>query len=57
MLTFVLDTPASGIGFVGVVGADEVVYTFVRAQLFSDDAGELAAREQERWRAWFAARG
>ena len=54
MLTLVLDEPARGLGFVGAGGPGEQVYAFVRAQLFGPDAAEIAAREQEAWKAWLA---
>ena len=56
MITLVLDEPARGIGFVGAGGPGEQVYLFIRAQLFGDGAPEVAAREQEAWKAWFAQR-
>jgi uncharacterized protein YndB with AHSA1/START domain len=56
MLTLVLDEPAPGIGLVAAGGPGEQVYVFVRAQLFGDDAAEVAAREQEAWTAWLAGR-
>jgi hypothetical protein len=44
MATLLLDQPAPGLAFVGVGGPDdEQVYSFVRAQLFGDDAAALAA--------------
>jgi uncharacterized protein YndB with AHSA1/START domain len=56
MVTLVLDEPARGLGFVGAGGPGEQVYVFVRAQLFGDDATEVAAREQEAWTQWLAGR-
>ena len=52
MLTLVLDEPAPGIGFLGVGGPADEVFTIVRAQLFGDGASAVAAREQPAWRAW-----
>jgi uncharacterized protein YndB with AHSA1/START domain len=56
MFTLLLDRPARGLGFVGVGGPGDEVLTIVRASLFGAEAGEIAAREQEAWKAWFAAR-
>jgi uncharacterized protein YndB with AHSA1/START domain len=56
MVTLVLDAPARGLGFVAAGGPAEEVYAFVRAQLFGPGADEVAARERERWAAWFARR-
>jgi uncharacterized protein YndB with AHSA1/START domain len=56
MVTLVLDDPARGLGFIGAGGPGDEVYFFVRAQLFGSDAAEIAAREQEAWKAWFARR-
>jgi uncharacterized protein YndB with AHSA1/START domain len=56
MVTLVLDKPARGLGFVGAGGPGEQVYVFVRAQLFGDDAAQVAAREQETWATWLAGR-
>jgi uncharacterized protein YndB with AHSA1/START domain len=53
MLTLVLEEPARGLGFVGVGGADKLVYV-VRAQFFGPDAAKVAARTQEEWDAWLA---
>jgi uncharacterized protein YndB with AHSA1/START domain len=56
MVTLVLDEPARGVGLVAAGGPGEQVYVFVRAQLFGDDAADVAAREQEAWDAWLAGR-
>jgi uncharacterized protein YndB with AHSA1/START domain len=56
MLTLILDQPARGLAFVGCGGPGDEVYVFVRAQLFGPDATEVAAREQEAWKSWFAGR-
>ena len=56
MITLVLDEPARGLGFVGAGGPGGQVYVFVRAQLFGDDAAQVAAREQEAWTTWLAGR-
>ena len=56
MVTLVLDEPARGMGFVAAGGPGEQVYLFVRAQLFGDDAAAVAAREQDAWATWLAAR-
>ena len=56
MITLLLDEPARGIGFVGAGGPGDQVYVFVRAQLFGPDAAQVAAREQEGWKAWLSRR-
>jgi hypothetical protein len=56
MVTLVLDEPAPGLGIVAAGGPGEQVYVFVRAQLFGDDAAQVAEREQEAWTRWLAAR-
>ena len=56
MVTLVLDEPTRGLGFVGAGGPGEQVYVFVRAQLFGDDAAQVAEREQEAWTTWLAGR-
>jgi uncharacterized protein YndB with AHSA1/START domain len=56
MVTLVLDEPARGIGLVAAGGPGEQVFVFVRAQLFGDDAGAVAARQQAAWDAWLAQR-
>jgi uncharacterized protein YndB with AHSA1/START domain len=56
LVTLVLDEPGRGLGLIGCGGPADEVYVCVRAQLFGDGAAELAAREQERWSTWFAAR-
>jgi uncharacterized protein YndB with AHSA1/START domain len=56
MVTLLLDEPGRGIGLIGVGGPGDEVFVLVRAQLFGPDAAELAAREQEAWKAWFARR-
>ena len=56
MVTLVLDEPGRGIGIVAAGGPGEDVYVFVRAQLFGDDAAEIAAREQEAWSRWLPQR-
>jgi uncharacterized protein YndB with AHSA1/START domain len=49
--TILLDAPAPGIAFVGVGGpSEEVVFAFLRAQFFGDDADALAARDEPVWR-------
>lgn len=52
MLTLVLDEPAPGLGFLGVGGPADEVFTIVRAQLFGKGTGAVAAREQPAWKAW-----
>ena len=52
MLTLVLEEPAPGLGFLGVGGPADEVFTIVRAQLFGEGAEAVAAREQPAWRAW-----
>jgi uncharacterized protein YndB with AHSA1/START domain len=52
MLTLVLDEPAPGVGFLGVGGPADDVFTIVRAQLFGEGADAVAAREQPAWKAW-----
>jgi uncharacterized protein YndB with AHSA1/START domain len=52
MATLRLEEPAPGLAFVGVGGPDdEQVYAFVRAQLFGEGAGGLAAELEPRLRA------
>jgi uncharacterized protein YndB with AHSA1/START domain len=55
-VTLLLDEPARGIGLLGAGGpGEDEVFVTVRAQLFGDDAAEVAERDQARWTAWFAA--
>ncbi len=54
MMTLVLDTPARGIGLIGVGGVGDQTFVTVRAQLFGPQAAEIAAREQKSWKDWFA---
>ena len=56
MLTLLLDSPAPGIGFIGTCGPGDEVFTFVRAQLFGEDAQAVAERAQAAWKGWFERR-
>jgi uncharacterized protein YndB with AHSA1/START domain len=56
MITLVMDQPARGIALIAAGGPGDEVFTIVRAQLFGADAPEIANREQEAWRTWFAGR-
>ena len=40
---------------VGAGGPGRTAYGFMRAQLFGDDAAEVAERERGVWEAWMAA--
>jgi uncharacterized protein YndB with AHSA1/START domain len=52
MIMLRLDEPARGIGFIAAGGPGDQMFVFVRAQLYGEDAAQVAAREQAAWRAW-----
>jgi uncharacterized protein YndB with AHSA1/START domain len=53
-LSFVLDEPAPGLGFLGAGGPGDTPVAFVRARYFGDDAAAIAARVQDAWEEWFS---
>ena len=54
-VSLLLEKPGRGLGYLGAGGPGEQVFFFVRARLFGDGAGELAAQEEAAWERWLTA--
>ena len=55
-LTLLLDEPGPGVAFLAVEGVGDPSFASAFVYLFGDGADELIARDEPRWRAWFAER-
>jgi uncharacterized protein YndB with AHSA1/START domain len=53
-LSFLLDEPGPGLGFLGAGGPGDAPVAFVRARYFGDHAAAIAAREETAWEEWFS---
>ena len=54
-LSFRLEQPLPGIGFIGAGGPTDEPYAFVRGRLFGEHAREVAAHAEAAWREWLDA--
>jgi hypothetical protein len=52
-ITVRLDRPAPGIVIIGTLGSGESVMTSLNAYYYGDDAAQVAAASEARWRQWF----
>lgn len=55
MISLLLEEPAAGTGFVAVEGSGDEVSVSVWLYLYGQQAAEIAARDEPRWRTWLEA--